>query len=438
MGLKKLLAQSIIWRGFYFFSVLLVNVFLSRYLKAAGTGNLYFITIIFSFVQAVLSLGIEPGITYFGSGNLMSRNKLFGLAGAWSVVAGLLMLPIIYIFFLLDASIDISLLQPYCIYGFCFVSGLSLMNYITALYYTQENYFLPNLLLSLINIAFVIIVPGKNESTSLAEVNKIILIYFLTMPVSGLFLYIAFIITNKNEKALAFPSKKEFSPFFKYSLTALIANVIFFLVYRIDYLFVNNSPVCTAADLGNYIQVSKLGQMMLIVPQIVASVVFPRTASGVERERLNNSIMIMARLFSQLFLIAFFAVLVIGKPLFTFVFGATFNKMQAPMLVLIPGIFSLSVLALLSAYFSGKGKVNVNVQGAILALIVMIVGDFFLVPVYGIIAAAAISTLSYSVNLGFALYIFYKDYDINLADFFRWRKTDYYWIKNLIAKKAEE
>ena len=77
----------------------------------------------------------------------------------------------------------------------------------------------------------------------------------------------------------------------------MAANIVFFLVYRVDYLFVNASPVCTAADLGNYIQVSKLGQLLLIIPQIIASVIFPRTASGIERKELNNTLMIMARLF---------------------------------------------------------------------------------------------------------------------------------------------
>ena len=67
----------------------------------------------------------------------------------------------------------------------------------------------------------------------------------------------------------------------------------------------------TVADLGNYIQVAKLGQMLLIVPQIIASVVFPRTASGFDRQRINHIIMVMARLFSQLFLLLFIAVLLL-------------------------------------------------------------------------------------------------------------------------------
>ncbi|MEJ7681191.1 MAG: oligosaccharide flippase family protein [Segetibacter sp.] len=64
----------------------------------------------------------------------------------------------------------------------------------------------------------------------------------------------------------------------RYALVALAANVIFFLVYRVDYWFVKK--YCTLQELGNYIQVSKLGQMLLIIPTIISSVVLPQTAGG--------------------------------------------------------------------------------------------------------------------------------------------------------------
>src|ERR1700759_3340934 len=114
MDLKKLLTQSIIWRSFYFFSVLLVNVFLSRYLQAAGTGNLYLITVIFSFTQTVLSLSGESGIIYFASGNLIGRNKLITLTATWSFVAGIIMIGFVYLYFLFDATADKTLLPWYC------------------------------------------------------------------------------------------------------------------------------------------------------------------------------------------------------------------------------------------------------------------------------------------------------------------------------------
>src|SRR4051812_23513059 len=226
MNFKRLLAESIIWRGLYFFSVLLVNVFLSRYLQAAGSGNLYFITIIFSFMHTLLGLSFDAGITYFASSKMVQRNKLVSIAALWSIVAGIIMTGFVYIFFLVDTSMSKTLLPSYCLYGFCYVCGQSLMTYLTSLYYTQENYFLPNLLLSLVNFIFIIIIPGKDVATTPAETQNIILLYFFSFVLSGILLLFAFFIANKKEGSVGFPVKKEVKQILKYSLTALAANVI--------------------------------------------------------------------------------------------------------------------------------------------------------------------------------------------------------------------
>lgn len=434
MNFKELLLQGIFFRGVYFFSILLVNVFLSRYLQAAETGNLYFVTIIFSFMQVLLGLGFEAGIVYFASGNKIERNKLIGIVACWGFISGLVMVGCLFAFFAIDNSLPDALLDNYWKYAFCYVAGMSIMNYTTALYYSQDNYIVPNAIISTVNFIFVFFIPAKQNHPPASEIDRITFLYFLVFLIQGLAVYISYIIQHRNSGAFGFPGRKEIKMFFRYSITVVAANVIFFLVYRIDYLFVKASPICTDSDLGNYIQVSKLGQMFLVVPQIVASVVFPRTASGIDREQMNSSIQIIARLFSQLFLLIFLFTAFFGKSFFILVFGESFNRMQLPMLILIPGIFSLSVLALLSAYFSGKGNVRVNLQGALLAVIVMILGDVIFVPIYGIIAAAAISTLSYSVNLGYSMKQFYKDYAIRWNEFFRWKKTDYNWLFSMLQR----
>ena len=380
-------------------------------------------------------MGVEAAITYFASGKIIERNRLFAVAGVWSLAAGLAMVVLVRIFFLFDTATPAGLLFPYCVYAFCFVSGMCMMNFTTALYYTQENYFLPNFILAIFNFILILFIPAKGTHGSDKEVQRVIYIYFASYPVSGLVSYLSFFFRNYKKSAIGFPAKEKIGGFIKYALTAVTANVIFFLVYRIDYLFVNSSPVCTKADLGNYIQVSKLGQMMLIVPQIIASVVFPRTASGDARMEMNAAIMMIARLFSQLFLAVFVLVLLFGDHVFITVFGETFDKMQWPMLIVLPGIFALSVLAMLAAYFSGKGNLKVNLRGASLALIVMVACDYIFVPRYGIIAAAAVSTLSYTVNLAFLLSRFSKDYSVHFSEFFKWKKRDYVWLMSVLKRE---
>ena len=432
MGLKKLFAQSIIWRGFYFFSVLLVNIFLSRYLQAAATGNLYFVTVIFNFSYVVLSLGGESGIIYFASGNIIERNKLITLGAAWSFAAGIIMTAIIRLYFLFDATADPTLINWYCIYGFLFVSGQLLGNYSINIYYTRENYFLPNFLLAIVNLAFVFLIPGKTAVMHSTEVRWVTLFYFATFCVGGLLVFASYAFQYKKDGPIGFPDRSQFIKLLRYCLTAFGANAIFFMVYKIDYVFVNYSPVCTTADLGNYIQVSKIGQLMLVVPQIMASVVFPRTATGIYEKTISNAILMMGRLFSQLYLFIFILIAFFGSKFFTLVFGETFDEMQLPMLLIIPGIFSLSVLALLSAYFAGKGNIKINLYGAIIGLAVMIIGDLIFVPRYGIIAAAVVSTISYMSNTGYSLWNFYRDYSIHWIEFFKWKKTDYYSLLSLL------
>ena len=101
MGLKKLFAQSIIWRGFYFFSHFTGKCFFIT-LSACGKHrqSLFYYSNIF-FYTNVLSLSAESGIVYFASGNIIERNKLISLMGLWSVIAGIVMVALIYIFFYL-------------------------------------------------------------------------------------------------------------------------------------------------------------------------------------------------------------------------------------------------------------------------------------------------------------------------------------------------
>ncbi len=433
MELKKLFAQSLLWRGLYFVSLLLVNIFLSRFLQAALAGWVFYLTNIFAFVQIIVSLSLESGITFFASGQIIRPNKLLWLSVAWSVVAGIIVLSVTFLYFHFLKPADIETQVQYCFFAVCYITGILLTNNAAVLFYAQHNFFLPNIIMVLLNFIFIILIPSHPESAALSQSN-ILYIYFLFFLLQGFLLSLAFIIKNKSYKQMYLPAPVETRALFRYSVVALAANIIFFLVYRIDYWFVHNSPVCTDSDLGNYIQVSKLGQLLLVVPQIIASVVFPRSASGVQRMELNTSLMIMARLFSQFFLLLIIIILLSGNSLFTAVFGESFNKMELPFIIILPGIFSLSVLTMLSSYFAGKGNLKVNVSGAALALIAVVAGDYFLVPVYGIVAAATVSTIGYIINLSYALFQFYKDYKINGIEFLRWRKTDYLWLKSLLIK----
>ena len=78
MNFKKLLTQSIVWRGLYFAALFMVNVVLSRYLHADGTGKIFFISNTFALIQLFAGFCLEGAITYLGHQKLSVLIKYCG------------------------------------------------------------------------------------------------------------------------------------------------------------------------------------------------------------------------------------------------------------------------------------------------------------------------------------------------------------------------
>ena len=204
-------------------------------------------------------------------------------------------------------------------------------------------------------------------------------------------------------------------------MLAFFSNLVFFLLYKIDYWFVNK--YCNPEDLGNYIQVSKLAQMFFIVPGILAGALFPLIA-GNHVGKIEDVLKMLSRTIFFFYLIGCGVLVLIGKWLFPFIFGESFSGMYSAFLFLIPGILALSTLYTLTAYFSGRNKITVNLKGSLLALIFIVAGDAMLIPKYGIAAAAAVSSLGYIIYHIYVLYTFNRIHKSGVIDFFYFKASD--------------
>lgn len=194
-----------------------------------------------------------------------------------------------------------------------------------------------------------------------------------------------------------------------------------FFVYRVDYWFVHYYR--SAEELGNYIQVSKIAQMFFVLPGILAGVVFPVTAGGATNE-IHEKLALLSRSLLLVYSIICIFLIAIGYWFFPFVFGASFHSMYVPFVFIIPGILALSALYPLTAYYAGKNKVIVNVTGTVLALIVIIIGDWIFIPFYGINAAALVSSVAYITFHVYVLLYFKNENKSAVTDFYTLRFSD--------------
>ncbi len=434
MNFHRLLLQSLLWRGLFFLTFFIISVLLPRSLQAAGAGWIYYLTNWFSLILLVASLNLESAVGYYAANQKINGNKLAWLSFVWTIVVGVIVFVCIKLYFGEIQNEEPITQNQYLFFAVSYISGVLLMNFFTALFYAKRNFFLPNLLLSLTNIAFIIaILLGENVGVTSADILKF---YFWYSFTQGFILMIAYLIKYRSFESLSLPSIPEGKLLMRYASLALMANFVYFLVYRADYWFVRHSPVSSkdGYDLGNYIQVSKHGQMLLILPQIIASAVFPQTASEIDRLSVRNTLSLLARGFVVVYIIIIAVIAVIGEWLFPFVYGATFDRMYWPTLLILPGIWALSVMVLLAAYYSGKGNVKMNIYGGLLSVVIVLVGNYLFTFRYGMIAAAVISTVAYFSYLFFLLYKFRSEYNIPLADFFIPKRSDWHLLVQQFKK----
>ncbi|HSN62425.1 MAG TPA: polysaccharide biosynthesis C-terminal domain-containing protein, partial [Ferruginibacter sp.] len=400
----------------------------ARHFEAAISGSIYYIINIYAFIHLVSSLSMESGIIYFGSKKEIETSKLFNFSVLWTFLIGIIL------WILMTTVIDFSyqnISRSLLITsGLTFICGNLLYNYSAGLFYAQQNFMIPNVISLFFNMLLVIILPYHAFTLFPAiTADNYFYFYFFSFIAQGLCTVIAFKILYQKQINLHLPSNAEFKKLFQFSLLALSGNIVFFLLYRIDYWFVEK--YCSGIELGNYIQVSKLGQLFFLLPSILATAIFPLTASD-KKESIYKGLALVSRLFLFFYTIVCLILIFIGHWFFPFIFGDTYTSMHVAFIYLVPGILALSTLYTLTAYNGGRNKQKVNIVGCVLALIVVVAGNFLFVPQYGINAAAAVSSIGYIVFQAYLLYDFKKEYSIKLSSFFIFRLDDINTLKKIM------
>ncbi len=425
MKLHNLIYQSVLWRSIYFGSVLLLNIMIARYFEASNSGLIFFVTNSFALIVTISSLSIESGVAYYVASGEVSLPRLANFSLWW------ILLSTIAVFFLLPVFIHFQVLPQsdtqYILPAICYVTGCMLVNFFAAAFYSKKNFALPNIILSVVNLILLLLIPFSNGH--LFGFDTYINIYFAGFLLQGALIALLFYIKYGSLLLFDFPERSGIVKIVRYSMTAFLANLLFFLVYRIDYWFVES--YCSSSALGNYIQISKLAQTLFILPSMVASAVFPAIIKPEER-RLGEKVATIARVLLLIYLFICLILASTGYWLFPFVFGETFGDMYVAFLLMVPGILLLTMLFPVTAYYAGVKKIRVNVISLFLTLIVIIAGNMVITPRYGINGAALVSSAGYISYHIFIISFFLKENTISYLRFYRVRMSDFSKLQQMI------
>jgi O-antigen/teichoic acid export membrane protein len=411
--MRKALVDSFIWRGVYFITALLLNVCIARIYEATTSGWIYFISNNFNLIILIGGLSLDSSMTYFSASKRIAPAKLALFSLSWPLAVTILSVGCTL--FLINTgqitSDHLFLLVAAGAYTF----GISLTNFFTALFYAENNFVMPNILMSIINVLVIIVIPLFTNGVTAFNKDQFLYIYFLQFVLQGVGLAVLFLVLYAPIKSLSYPNKKEYKELLTFALVALSANIAYYLIYRVDYLFVE--AWCSAKALGNYIQVSKMGQLLLIIPTIISSAIYPQVAKG-ESGNVVKLIFMMFWVFALLYMFIIAGAYLFSHNLFTWLFGQTFDQMFIPFIILLPGLLFLSLHLIVAAYLGGKNKPHYNLISTGTGLVVVLAGNFLLIKKMGIAGAALVSSVGYTTAFIVSLFLFMKITGSGLKDLF--------------------
>ena len=162
------------------------------------------------------------------------------------------------------------------------------------------------------------------------------------------------------------------------------------VILRADLLIVNFFR--GAAEAGVYAVSAQVGTLLLLVPNVISTVLFPRVT-----EAQDTSGEMTCRVTRHSAMIMFAACLAAVPLVFLlpFLYGEAFAAVPYQVLILLPGIYLLGIETVQVQYFSGLGLPRAIPMYWVVTMVINLALNLLLVPSYGAFAAAGVSSFSY-------------------------------------------
>ena len=204
--------------------------------------------------------------------------------------------------------------------------------------------------------------------------------------------------------------------FFKYGFSMQLNQISQLFNYRFCFYLLDKFH--GKATLGIFSIAIAIAETAWVICKSMGSIQYARISNSKD-ENYKTDLTVS---FSKLSLMATIPVLIImlilPENIYISLFGIEFKSIQTIMLSLAPGIIALSFFTIINHYYAGIGKNFVNVKGALIGNVSLLIFGFILIPKYAAIGAAIANSLAYIFMLVFLLGIFSKEQKINLTHFF--------------------
>jgi O-antigen/teichoic acid export membrane protein len=166
-----------------------------------------------------------------------------------------------------------------------------------------------------------------------------------------------------------------------------------YLNYRIDQFII--AVLLPPQQLAFYVIAVEIAERIWIIPGAISTALLPHLTNS--RRRTPALAALVARHAMLWTGAACVAVYMVAGVAIELLFTPAFAEATAPLRWLLPGIFTLTIGKVLVAELLAREKIRFTIWLALLAVLVNVAANFFLIPRMGIAGAGIASSLSYTV-----------------------------------------
>jgi O-antigen/teichoic acid export membrane protein len=214
-----------------------------------------------------------------------------------------------------------------------------------------------------------------------------------------------FIALLLNEKLLSRPAAldvKLLKDIIKYGLKSYPGTIAQFLNYRLDLLLV--AYFLSFEEVGLYILAVNWSELIFYLPDSMAAVLFPTIASSKSTKDSNELTAIMTKAVMIIMLIGSIFILLVAGKLIPFLYTDQFLGSIYPLFILLPGVLMLSMWKIIISDLAGRGFPQYKSITSTAGMILNVILNIILIPLYGINGAALATSLSYTLTTILSIY----------------------------------
>ena len=240
--------------------------------------------------------------------------------------------------------------------------------------------------------------------------KSVVIITFIVAIASSIAIIVVFIKLLHIRPAKRLISTSLIRQFVFFSSMAYVGNIATFFNYKLDFWIVD--AYWGKSDLGIYSLAVQLSQLLWILPQAIATVLYSYASSYNEKEAVDYTI--------QLKQLSFYATLIfgaIGLVLAYFFIPVLYGNAFAGAFHLIAifeiGVIPFSITTVLASLYAARGNFKISF---IISLIIFVFSGFMyftLIPKFGLFGGAISSALAYLISAIISELWFCKIYNVS-------------------------